>query len=378
LSCSNTQIVKKTLLIKTIVGLILIGSLGFWRMHVLLINTKPSTIPFRGVVNEPSLVKDNRQILSIRDDTTGQIIQATALLFPSFTYGDWVEISEGKITNNQIMLPKIEVLEHGHTQLFLKIVYQVKAGLINQTNKILREPYAALVLGIVLGIPQDLGKNLSDQLRQVGITHIIVASGYNVSLILGQSERISKFLGKRRGLTLLTLILGIYIFITGLQPPIMRASLMGVGIVIATILGRQKSSYLWLIYSTAFILIFKPELYSSISLQLSFFSTMGIILFQSRIKKFLILFPQIIREDMATTMAVFLLTAPVMLWHFGNIQPISLIVNILALFVLPTIVWLSITSLGISLVSTTAAQWCIFPVELMLRYMGQIFNIFSF
>ena len=200
-------------------------------------------------------------------------------------------------------------------------------------NLYLPEPHASLLNGIVFGIKLKTTKEFYQQLKMVGLLHIVVLSGMNITLLAGVISSIFSFMSKK--LTILITILSIIIFVifVGAQAPIVRAGIMGILTLVALGLGKKTSALYLLFFSFVLSLLFKPYWLKSISFQLSYSATLGIILFGrvkiTRIKnlKDKVYF-QIMRE-LKPSLSAQIFSAPLIFIYFKQISLISPIANLL-------------------------------------------------
>jgi len=75
---------------------------------------------------------------------------------------------------------------------------ELRDGFAAQVRRAIREPEASLGIGFLLGKKSELPQQLLEALKIAGLTHIIVASGYNLTILVRLARRlfakVSKFL----------------------------------------------------------------------------------------------------------------------------------------------------------------------------------------
>lgn len=268
-------------------------------------------------------------------------------LNPEVLYGDRLKI-EGMLkyfeadNGNRIAslsYPKFEIIEKGSES---NLIYKIRENIINLFNSSLNSKYSSLVLGISFGIKQEMGSQFYLDLQKVGLTHIIAASGMNITMVGGFFLGLFSLFLKRQ-LALIFSIIGIlfYAFMAGFEASIVRASIMGILVFTAQLTGRQSSSFLSL-FVAGFLMLFKsPSLIYDIGFQLSFMATLGLIylrpiFFLNRASKRFIE-KSFIGDDLATTISAQVFTLPILLINFGNYSLISILVNALILWTVPII-----------------------------------------
>lgn len=196
-------------------------------------------------------------------------------------------------------------------------------------NSYLPEPHASLLNGIIFGVNLKTTKEFYQQLKVVGLLHLVVLSGINITLLSSMISSSTKFLSKLWStlITILTIIL--FVIFVGPQAPIIRAVFMGILTHVAIITGRKNYTLYALFLSFIFILIFWPDWIKTISLQLSYGATFGIILFgQGQSNNWII-------KNLRLSLAAQVFTAPIIFFYFKQISLISPLANLLVAETIP-------------------------------------------
>lgn len=198
-------------------------------------------------------------------------------------------------------------------------------------NSYLPEPQASLLNGIIFGVNLKTGKEFYQQLKIVGLLHLVVLSGINITLLSSMISSSTKFLSKQVStlITILTIIL--FVIFVGAQAPIIRAAFMGILTHVAIITGRKNYTLYALFLSLIFILIFWPDWLKTVSLQLSYGATLGIILFgQSQSNNYIL-------KNLRLTLAAQIFTVPIIFFYFRQVSLISPLANLLVAETVPTL-----------------------------------------
>lgn len=247
--------------------------------------------------------------------------------YPEVYYGDKVVV-EGKVQDRQLKEAKLIRLEEA-TGFF----YNLRKNLNNFYYLSLPQPHSALVAGVTLGskgsIPTDFWKSL----KKSGTTHVVVASGMNVTLVSQfLISFLSLILARRRAIPFAIAGILIYALLSGFDAPIIRASIMGSLVFIAQELGRLSFS-LRTLFLTIFVMLFiKPDWITDVGFQLSFVATLSLILFEPKLDKWFQKLPSLIRKDFSTSLAAQIGVAPILFVTFGQFNVLSPIVNIAVLW----------------------------------------------
>lgn len=220
-------------------------------------------------------------------------------------------------------------------------------------NLYLPEPHASLLNGIIFGIPLRTAKSFYIQLKIVGLLHIVVLSGMNISILANLIGIATQYLGKKASVCIVIIVIVLFICFVGPKPPIVRAGCMAVLSYIAILYGRQYVALFGLFLSSVFIAVFFPQWITSLSFQLSFSATLGIILFgQVKEQKHNTIIKKILfrlYKEMRSSFAAQILTAPLIFITFKQVSFISIVSN---LFVSWTIVPLMIFGFLTSVLGT--------------------------
>ena len=199
----------------------------------------------------------------------------------------------------------------------------------NVINSYLPEPEASLLNGIIFGVNLKTTKEFYQQLKIVGLLHLVVLSGINITLLAAMISSVTKFLSKQLStlITILTIIL--FVIFVGPKAPIIRAAFMGLLTHVAIITGRKNYTLYALFLSLIFILIFWPDWLKTVSLQLSYGATFGIILFgQGRSENYIV-------KNLRLTLAAQVFTVPIIFLYFKQVSLISPLANLLVAKTIP-------------------------------------------
>ena len=276
----------------------------------------------------------------------GQTVYITASAHPEYKYADRILITGNltkRVLNSKIIyslnFPKIEA-KITSKSIILAVTSFIRQSVTETFNKNLSSDLSSLLLGIVFGIKTPMSKEFTNQLRLSGVFHVIAASGMNVTMVAGfLSAMFSLFL--RRQIALFFSIFGVlfYAFLAGMQPSIMRASLMGILVFSGQILGKQTMAGYSLFLVAFFMLFISPNLIFDVGFQLSFSATFGLLYIRpilGKINKIGVLakkFPPL--EDLLITSSAQIATLPILLATFNTYSAWSIVVNALVLWTVP-------------------------------------------
>ena len=208
-----------------------------------------------------------------------------------------------------------------------------------------------LLAGIVFGKRFTFDQAFQNAMQVSGVTHVIAASGMNVTFTISFLSSIFLFLLRRRLAVYMSLCgVGYYVLLSGFSPSIVRASIMGIGTLIAQLLGRQHSGLYWLGICVYLMLTCAPELLWDVGFELSVMATLGLFVLKPLCvtKRFF--------DDVTTTISAQIATVPIILSTFGSIGMLSVIVNGLVLWMIAPLMTIGMISAVLSLISLPVAS----------------------
>lgn len=266
--------------------------------------------------------------------------------------------------------------------IFISQIYKFKQKLLENTYRLFQDPEASLFAGILFGVDTGLPQKLQDAFKNTGTAHIIAISGFNIAIIAGVLFSTLKYIFNQRISAILS-VLGIffYAFLVGGDSAVMRAALMGSISLFARQVGRRNTGLNALAVVAFVMSLFNPLILWDVGFQLSFFATLGIILYAEPFSNFTAnliakfsksdtsVFAKLINENFVLTLAAQLTTIPIMAYHFNRISLISFIANPFILPVQPLVMIIGGLSVFISLI--------IFPLGQLLAWVAWAFAAYT-
>jgi competence protein ComEC len=197
-------------------------------------------------------------------------------------------------------------------------------------NGVASMPYnlQALFAGLVIGDDRDQSREMVNQFRASGLSHLCAVSGQNVAYLLAA---LSPFLNRMRrtGRFIAILIFLVwFVLLTRAEPSVLRAAVMAGLVALNAASGTSMNARTILASTVIVLLLLDPMLAWSVGFALSVGATAGLAWFSARLGHVLSN-----RGMLAATLAAQVGTMPVSLFVFGYVPVISLVANPLALWV---------------------------------------------
>lgn len=208
--------------------------------------------------------------------------------------------------------------------------WQIRDRIVRSQARWLNIPEGPLVSAMVLGSKAvDLPYDIRDLFVQAGLAHALAASGFQTSLILSVILQLTKRAKKATQITLGGLGLIIFLSLTGFQPAVLRAVLMGFAALVGLALNRKVKQLGSLLLAATLLLIFNPLWIWDLGFQLSFLATLGLVITVPAIINKLAWLPSAIASLIAVPLAATIWTLPLQLFVFGVFAGYSLLLNII-------------------------------------------------
>jgi len=308
---------------------------------------------------------------------TGQSVKVGGLatyfpLYPQISYGDRV-IVEGKVKGKKLEDSQLVFVKPADN-----LLVEMRAKLTTFLKTSLPEPHGSLVAGIVLGAKSSFPEKFWNDLRTSGTTHVVVASGMNVTFVASFLIGILiVFLSRKKAVMIAMIGIWIYALLSGFDAPIVRAAVMGSIAFSAQALGRLSVAWRALFLSAFIMLIIWPFWITDLGFILSFVATASLMLFERKIASKVEFVPHIFREGLATSLAAQIGVAPIIFVTFGQFNLLSPIINALILWTVAPVMIIGGLAAIISLFWGNLAQLILYLSYPLTSWFVWVVGIFS-
>lgn len=255
------------------------------------------------------------------------------------------------------------------------VALQVRDWFADAVRQAIHEPAASLGLGYLLGQRRALPPELADALVVAGLTHVVVASGYNLTILVRFARRLFDKVSKYLAALVSGGMIVAFIMVTGMSPSMSRAGLVAGLALAAWYYGRKFHPLILLPFAAAVTLLINPG-YSKGDLgwQLSFAAFAGVMILAPLLQAYFYgsKKPSAVRQILGETISAQIVTLPILVLAFGQFSNVAVIANILVLPLVPLAMLLTfIAGIGALLLPTVAWVWGQ-PAEWLLNYMVHV------
>lgn len=312
--------------------------------------------------------------------------------FPEFSYGDVL------VATGTLKVPKEITEEDGrhfdyHMYLFkdrithtlsfatvekngeegnilLRSLFKIKRRFIYSIRDVLPEPHAGLLSGILLGA-NALPKEVTDNFRTAGLSHIVVLSGYNITVVAESLLVIMKivFVKLAFGVSLVGVLF--FVLMSGAGASAIRAGIMAC----IALIGKQfNKTYdasralmlaVWgMVFWNPFVLLYDP------SFHLSVLATIGVMYVTPVVSRYLTFITDRygLKELSATTLGAQITVLPYILYMSGNFGVFAFPANFVVLPFVPLTMLLGFFTAVFGFISRFAGLLPGIPTYLFLSW----------
>jgi len=251
----------------------------------------------------------------------------------------------------------------------------VRDWFADAVRRAIPDPEASLGIGYLVGQRRALPADLALSLQIAGLTHVVVASGYNLTILVRLARRlfvkISKYLS---ALSASTMIVA-FIAITGMSPSMSRAGLVAALSLMAWYYGRKFHPIVLLLLAIAVTVLINPSYaWGDLGWQLSFAAFAGVMIVAPLAQRYLFgdKKPGMILQILGETVSAQLITAPILIASFGQLSNVAIISNLLILPLVPFAMLLTFIA-GVGSLAIPAIAWLTgLPATWLLHYMVSV------
>ena len=268
---------------------------------------------------------------------------------------------------------------------------RVRHAVLDKIEEIFPADVVPFAKALILGDRYDMSYELETELTTSGIIHLVAVSGLHVSVLF---SLLFLLLGSRRVLTPLvgTAFLVFVAAVSGFTPSIVRACLMNGLMLFALFSGREPDSPTALAFAVMLMLGFNPLCVTSVGLQLSVASVIGILLFAQRISGWIQDLPvwgdvrrrtvkhyvrSTLAASLSVTLAATVTTAPLTAAYFGTVSLVGMLTNLLTVGIANIVFAASVAAVVLAFLWVTPAKLVVWVLAWGMRYIMLVAQVLS-
>ena len=264
--------------------------------------------------------------------------------------------------------------------------------IILQIDSVFPADTAGFAKALLLGDATDFTYRQDRAFQVSGLRHVVAVSGLHVSILF---SIIYLFFGQRRVLNVLFGIPLLILFaaVAGFTPSIIRACIMQALILLALLVDKEYDPSTAIAFAALVILAVNPVAITSVSLQLSVGCMIGIFAFSEPLRLYLLSFGKLkqkakgkslraklirwVSSSVSVTLSAMTVTVPLCAIYFGMVSLVSILANLLTLWVISFIFYGIMLSCALAYLWTPVGGIISWTVSWLIRYVLSVADLLS-
>lgn len=249
---------------------------------------------------------------------------------------------------------------------------RVRDWFASNVREQIKDPQASLGVGFLTGQKSALPTDLAEALKIAGLTHIVVASGYNLTILVRLSRRLFVKVSKYLSAVSSSFMIIAFVSVTGMSPSMTRAGLVSGLSLLTWYYGHNFHALVLLPFAAAITVLIEPSYaWGDLGWQLSFAAFAGVMVFAPLLQRYFFgeQEPGVLRQILGETIAAHAVTIPVIAMSFGITSNVAILANLLVVPLVPLAMLLTF-AVGILQIFHIPFIFVIaMPTEWLLTYM---------
>lgn len=263
----------------------------------------------------------------------------------------------------------------GYGQLFitsqkLSALERLRQGFFAGMHTALPDPLASLALGLLIGARALIPRWLQVELSNVGLSHLVAVSGYNLTIVAAAVYRIVRPRSRNLATISSLWLIAAFVLVAGASASVVRAALVAVLTLVASLRGRKFEPLVLIAIAAALTAAWRPSyIANDLGWQLSFLAFFGIAVVAPRIVARLPKKPNPIQQLFIEAFSAQITTWPLIAYVFHQFSMVALVSNMLIMPLVPLAMAGSFVAGLVGMLMPLAAGWVAWPASLLLHWM---------
>lgn len=247
---------------------------------------------------------------------------------------------------------KIERAEPGSLSV------RAREKLVASVLRLLPETEASLGIAYLVGEKRELTEETAEMLALVGLTHLVVASGTHLGIIVEVFRKVFGRVSRFAGLLFSVVFIFLFGMMIGWTASILRAAVVTIISLLAWYEGRKVEAWRVIFMSAVVTLMMNPMFLFDLGWELSFAAFFGIMVLAPEITEFFYgperpwlppaerkkQEPGAVTKIIISSFAATAMCAPILVYYFGSLSIISILANVLILPTMPVAMGLTLAT----------------------------------
>lgn len=261
-----------------------------------------------------------------------------------------------------------------------QIIINTKEILLDKISKIYPEKESGILSWILIWEWRKINKDIKNYFNKAWLSHILVVSWYNITILIIFIWFFIRFLPRLMQVLLVFIFIFLFLSLVWIDnSPALRASIMWFVWFLWTAYWRRINIYTILSLILIIFVVLNPlSINYDISLHLSVFALLGMIVFKEKLDILLEKMPKLffVKDILTTTLSVMIFVLPFMIVNFGEFSIIAPISNLFILPLIPIIMFIWWVSILLYLLNPVIWIFTWFCCWIFIKYIIKVWEFF--
>ena len=203
--------------------------------------------------------------------------------YKGFDYSEYLK------TSNVYMIAKanskdVKIINQNSTFVVNMWIKSLQNRMRDNLTRILPKETSSIAIALLIGDSSRIDKNEKKIFSDANLAHVLAISGMHVSYFIVCISFLLKKFDKRKGKVAFIIFLIFFASLVGGSPSVVRAVIMSCILISSKLFYRKSDSLNNIAISCLCIVLINPYSILNIGFQLSFMGTLGIVLFEKRVR----------------------------------------------------------------------------------------------
>ena len=265
----------------------------------------------------------------------------------------------------QISFAKVEVLDTKQDW-----IEKTRQKFIASVRSNIPPSLSGFGIGLLVGAKSLIPGDLQDDMSAVGLSHVVAASGYNLTILVIAMQRILAGVSIFAATAAAGWLIAAFMVVSGFSAAIFRASLVSTVSMLTSFYGYKVSPVTLITLPAALTLAWNPDfIFRDLGWQLSFTAFFGVLVLAPLIEARWVQHPSMLKSLLIESSCAHLMTLPLIMWRFENLSIIAPVTNLFVLPFIPLAMLLTfISGLAGMFLPPTIAAFVSMPATGLLGY----------
>lgn len=312
-------------------------------------------------------------------DISGDL-ESEKVIYPKREDNDWESFDYSRYLRSKsvdyILYPNSLSKNVTHETSVNRWTYRIRSYFYDQLKTVMPNENAGVVLAMTLGDDRGVVENIKDSFRASGLSHVLVFSGFNFSVLVGAISVLALSFNKKTKVIFSIFVSFLIFILAPTSAPTARAGVFVFYSLLAQIFNKSYNvKFIFYVFILGYTLLNPIGAIYNSSFHLSVMAVGTIIYGDILIS---LITKNVVKQYFLMIFFIFISTTPYIAYTFGGVSLFSIFSNALSLPIVSLITVLGIITILVSCVSTILGSVLGYVLNIfveILLYVSKVFAI---